>query len=106
MLTVISVTKASDSGELCAPQVVISPGAVTVADAGTGGGGGGGGATPHVVISPARAARDSTKSNVTAAHSFRKCFIVFSKSRRMVCEEQREAVPGQALPGLILRMAS
>ena len=70
------MTKVSDSNELCAPQVVISPLWVAVADAG--GGGGGGGATPQIVISPALADMDSTKSNVTAAHSFRKWFIVFS----------------------------
>ena len=75
MLSVISVTKVSDSTGLCVPQVVISPGSAAVADAG---GGGGGGAAPQIVISPARDDSDSTKSNVTTAHSFRKCFIVFS----------------------------
>jgi len=74
MLRVISVTKVSDSTGLCVPLVVISSGSV-VADAG---GGGGGAATPQIVISPALADRDSTKSNVTAAQSSRKCFIVFS----------------------------
>ena len=76
MPRVISVTKVSDSTGLCVPQVVISPGSAAVADAG--GGGGGGGAAPQIVISPARDDSDSTKSNVTTAHSFRKCFIVFS----------------------------
>ena len=74
MLRVISVTKVSDSSGLCVPQEV--PVWLAVADAG--GGGGGGGATPQIVISPARADSDNTKSNVTAAHSFRKWFIVFS----------------------------
>lgn len=77
MLTVISVTRVSDSRGLCAPQIVISPGALTVDDAGTVGGGGGG-TIPQIVISPARAGKDRTKRNVTAAHSFRKLFIVFS----------------------------
>ena len=75
MVEVISVTKVSDSGELCAPQIIISPGATVAAAAG---GVGGGVATPHVVISPARAEKDSTTSNVTAAHSLCRCFMLFS----------------------------
>ena len=71
-----SVSKVSDSIVLSVPlpvaSVVMSPGSVAVADAG---GGGGGGATPQVVISPARAEKDSTTSNVTAAQSFCKCFM-------------------------------
>ena len=55
-----SVSKVSDSIVLSVPlpvaSVVMSPGSVAVADAG---GGGGGGATPQVVISPARAEKDS-----------------------------------------------
>lgn len=74
MLKVISVSKGSDSCELCAPQIVMSPGAVAVADAG----GGGGDATPHVVISPAIAGRDNMRSKVAAAQKLRKVFIVFS----------------------------
>ena len=71
-----SVSKVSDSIVLSVPlpvaSVVMSPGSVAVADAG---GGGGGGATPQVVISPARAEKDRTTSNATAAQSFCKCFM-------------------------------
>lgn len=73
MLKVISVSKGSDSGELCVPQVGMSPGSVAVADAG-----GGGGATPHVVISPAIVGRDSMRIKLAAAQKLRKVFIMFS----------------------------
>ena len=96
MLTVISVTRDSDSSGLCIPSVVTTSGSVAVAEAG---GGGGGGATPQVVISPARADMDSTTSNVTAIHSFRTWFISFSPEvGGWFLREQREAVPRQALP--------
>ena len=72
MLKVISVTKVSDSSELCVPQVVMSLGSVAVADAG---GGGGGGATPHTVISPAMVGRESMRIKVAAAQKHRKVFI-------------------------------
>ena len=75
MLKVISVSKGSDSDELCVSQVGMSPGTVAVADAG---GGGGGGATPHVVISPAIVGRESMRIKVAAAQKFRKVFIMFS----------------------------
>lgn len=52
----------------------ISPCAVLVADSG----GGGGGAMPQIVISPARADSDNTKSNTSAAHRFLTCFIGLS----------------------------
>ena len=74
MLTVISVSKGSDSDAVCVPQVGMSPGSVAVADAG----GGGGGATPHVVISPAIAGRQSMRIKVAAAQKLRKVFIMFS----------------------------
>lgn len=75
MLKVISVSKGSDSSELCVPKVGMSLGSVTVADAG---GGGGGGATPHIGISPAIAGRDNMRIKVAAAQKVRKGFIVFS----------------------------
>ncbi|MEN3325629.1 MAG: hypothetical protein V7638_436 [Acidobacteriota bacterium] len=74
MLKVISVTKASDSNELCVPPVGMSPGSVAVADAG----GGGGGAIPHIGISPAVVGRDSMRIKVAAAQKLRNIFIMFS----------------------------
>jgi len=53
----------------------MSPGAVAVADAD---GGGSGGATPHVVISPAMAGRDSMRIKDAAAQKLRNVFIMFS----------------------------
>jgi hypothetical protein len=76
MLKVISLSKGSDSSELCVPKVGMSLGSVAVADAG--GGGGGGGATPHIGISPAIAGRDNMRIKVAAAQKVRKGFIVFS----------------------------
>ena len=75
MLKVISVTNASDSNELCVPQIGMSPGSVAVADAG---GGGGGGAIPHIGISPAIVGRDSIRIKVAAAQKLRNVFIMFS----------------------------
>jgi len=89
---VSSVSKGSDSTVFCAPQVVISPGSLVID---TGGGGGGGGATPQIVISPARADSEKTKSNDTVAHSLHRFFIVFSRGMRMVCKEQRKVVPNK-----------
>ena len=75
MLKAISVSKDSDSSEICVSQVGMSPGSVAVAGAG---GGGGGGDTTHVGISPAIACRDNMRINVAAAQKLRKVFIVFS----------------------------
>lgn len=69
MLKVIPEINVSGSDELCVPHVVMSPGSVVVADAG------GGGATPHTVISPAIAGRDSMRIKVAEAQRLRKVFI-------------------------------